>query len=459
MGIKPEGTNLTVSVIIPVWNGRSHLAECLDSLLAQDSVSLEIIAVDNASVDGSPDFITERYSLVRLIRQRQNLGFSGGCNAGLRVAHGEFLILLNQDVRVEPGWLEAVLAAFAAQPSAGIVGGLGLYPETHHVQHAGGWIDWPLGYARHYGYGSHAGKEWREPRQVEFVTGAALAIRRPVIEVIGFLDEGFWPGYFEDIDYCLRAQAAGFQVWYWPSAVFLHHESASSEAGARSESYQRGRLRMALKHLSPARFLEEFAPAELAHLPGAVTGGQARPLRRAYLTALLTLPQVVPGFGPEVEARREQIGKALQQLSRQAWQLAWSAGLETARAEVSLPSGVVPAEAEDLSPAYVEAVQTRRSAAAGEQPAFKEYQFRSQLPIIGPWVARLRAWWYALAARWAVLYVMQQQEAWNRQQATAWQELAARLQDLADENLWLTERLAHLSVEGQPRSDDDSRHP
>lgn len=445
--------SLSVSVIIPVWNGRPFLAECLDSLFAQGESALEVIAVDNASSDGSADFIAQHYPQVHLVRNARNLGFSGGCNVGLRQARGEVLVLLNQDAHVQSGWLAALNQAFATHPAAGIVGGQGWYPDRKRVQHAGGWVDWPLGYARHYGYGATEAGEWGVARQVEFVTGAAMAIRRTVIESIGLLDEGFWPGYFEDIDYCLRARQAGFEVWYWPGAAFVHHESKSVEAAALSEYYQRGRLRLVLKHLPPARFLAEFVPAENAHYSSAIRGQQSRPLRRAYLEVSLALPAIIAERWPDENDKIDQLGAALQQLYRQVW--SWQALSEAARAEVPLPVGAVPAEADDLWLGYLRLVESRRAPAS--TPGFKEYQFRSGIPVIGPLLVWLRTLWFRMAARWALLYVLQQQEAMNHRFEAALRELTDRVQDLAEDNLWLMTRLALRRPQPEGNPDDERR--
>src|SRR5205085_10407030 len=106
------------SVIIPAWNGAALLPACLDALARQAPPPLEIIVVDNASSDGTAALLADRYPQVRLLGQTQNLGFAGGCNAGLRAARGDLLVLLNQDTVPEGGWLEALLKAFERQPGA-----------------------------------------------------------------------------------------------------------------------------------------------------------------------------------------------------------------------------------------------------------------------------------------------------------------------------------------------------
>jgi len=152
------------SVIIPVWNGRRYLGPCLDALLAHSYPDLEIVAVDNASEDGSAEFLAERYPQVRLVRLDRNTGFAGACNVGLGAAHGDVLVLLNQDTQVQAGWL-AALVAVLGQDRVGIAGCKILYPDGQTIQHAGGWIEWPLGLSHHWGRGERDFGQWNEPRR------------------------------------------------------------------------------------------------------------------------------------------------------------------------------------------------------------------------------------------------------------------------------------------------------
>ena len=104
--------SMITSVIIPVWNGIDDLPACLAALAEQSYAPLEIIAVDNASTDGSGDWIAANYPTVRLIRNSDNIGFGGACNAGLSAAKGDVMVLLNQDTIVRPDWLAALVKAW-----------------------------------------------------------------------------------------------------------------------------------------------------------------------------------------------------------------------------------------------------------------------------------------------------------------------------------------------------------
>ena len=142
----------TISVVIPVWNGRHHLRNCLDALQDQGVPDLEIIAVDNGSADGSAGFVAEHYPQVQLIRNERNLGFAGGCNTGLREARGSILVLLNQDTVVQPGWLAAMVCPFE-EKQVGVVGAKILEPDGSTLSHAGGYLEWPLALGWHVGIG------------------------------------------------------------------------------------------------------------------------------------------------------------------------------------------------------------------------------------------------------------------------------------------------------------------
>lgn len=208
---------MRASIIIPVWNGVDLLPGCLDSIRADAGDELlEIICVDNASEDGSAALIGERYPEVRLLRQPVNLGFAGGVNAGIDAARGDVLVLLNQDCIARPGWLAALARAMEAHPGLGVAGCAISRPDGK-VDHVGAEIRRPEGYALHL-----AQAPGRELQKADFVTGAAMAIPRATHEAVGPFDEGFYPGYYEDADYCYRARRRGFSVACVTEARVVH---------------------------------------------------------------------------------------------------------------------------------------------------------------------------------------------------------------------------------------------
>jgi GT2 family glycosyltransferase len=283
---------MKASVIVLSWNGMEYLADCLDAVLSQDYCDFEVIVVDNGSADGSPDFVGQHYPQVRLIRNARNLGFSGGNNVGLRAATGDVLILLNQDTVVQSGWLEALVEGFQ-ESEVGVAGCKILYPDGRTIQHAGGYFDWPIGLAFHYGCDEEDRGQYEHLREVEYVTAAAMGVRRSVLRDVGYLDEAFFPGYFEDLDFCRRVQAAGYRVLYLPQASLIHHESRSFAQTLRSKPYAvfRGRFRFIFKHYAPEQTVHEFIPFQLSRLPQ-MGGVELRALVLSCTDALLMWPSI-----------------------------------------------------------------------------------------------------------------------------------------------------------------------
>lgn len=304
----PEPAAGRISVIIPLWNGRRYIAACLDALLTscrQSNLHSEIIVVDNGSTDGSAGLVAERYAGadLHLIRNRRNLGFAGGCNVGLRAARGERLLLLNQDTQVDARWL-AVIAEALVEP--GIVGSLAFLADGRTIQHAGGIIEWPLGIARHLGYGEPLQQRRRRSSEADFVTAAAMGIHRAVLDRVGLFDELFWPGYYEDADLCYRARETGYSVRLLSDAILIHQESASFRDRLLTDwARLRGRLRFVLKHRTPEFFLAHFLPAEERHRAAVLSGDRHAVVARAYLEAI---PMVVDLW--QARATADQIRRA-----------------------------------------------------------------------------------------------------------------------------------------------------
>lgn len=244
---------MPASIVIPVWNGATLLADCLRAIYsAPDPNLLEVICVDNDSVDGSAEQIAVQFPRVRLLRQPANLGFAGGVNAGIADARGDVFVLLNQDCVIQPGWLATLTQALDTHPEFGILGCMILNGDGS-VNHAGAFIRRPSGEGVH-----QTNLPGPEPFPVDFATGAALAIRRPVWEIVGEFDEGFYPAYFEDADYCYRARRNGIGVGCAPGARVNHLFS--------NREWQRDGLKFwANQHAARFRFVSKhFSLEEMA---------------------------------------------------------------------------------------------------------------------------------------------------------------------------------------------------
>lgn len=205
------------SIVILTHNQLEFTQACVDSIQAKTDEPYELIFVDNASTDGTREYI-RCVPGAKLIVNGENRGFPAGCNQGIGVAKGEFILLLNNDTIVTTGWLDRLLRVLENDPQIGLVG-----PVSNNVgseqQIAVTYDDLANldGFAWEWGK-SHDGKRADTDRLIGF----CLLIRRPVIEQIGVLDEQFGVGCFEDDDYCKRALAAGFRVVIARDA-FVHH--------------------------------------------------------------------------------------------------------------------------------------------------------------------------------------------------------------------------------------------
>lgn len=226
------------SVIIPHWNGIQHLPTCLDAMQRQTFTAHEVILVDNGSTDGSQELLRRSYPQVRLLELKRNLGFTGACNAGFRVARGDYVILLNNDTEAHPAWLESLVDGFRRYPQAGILASkLLLFDRRDHFHAAGDYYRLD-GIPGNRGVWQRDEGQYDREEEVFGACGAAAAYRRTMLDQIGFLDDAF---YFscEDVDIAWRAQLTGWRVIYLPRAVVYHKLKATG--GSVTGSYYDGR--------------------------------------------------------------------------------------------------------------------------------------------------------------------------------------------------------------------------
>lgn len=228
-----------VSIVIPVYNKIAYTLACLASL-AQHAAStpFEVIVVDDCSSDDTAERLADVDGLT-LVRNAQNLGFVGSCNAGAAAARGEYVLFLNNDTVVTPGWLEALLRCFAEQPDAGLVGAKLVYPDGR-LQEAGG-IVFRDGSGWNFGrFDDPADPRYNFRRQADYCSGAAIVLRRSLFEQLGGFDQRYAPAYYEDTDLAFAVRAAGLKVYYEPHATVVHFEgvSAGTDTGSGMKRYQ-----------------------------------------------------------------------------------------------------------------------------------------------------------------------------------------------------------------------------
>lgn len=379
-------TEPSLAVIILNWNGRPYLEACLTALAAQTRPAASITLVDNGSTDDSLAFVRAHFPGVAIRENGGNLGFAAGNNVALRHLTAGAAVLLNPDVILDPGCLAALAGALAADPTIGLTGGKLWYPGGEIIQHAGGFITRPQALPGHYGIGERDMGQYDAARDVEYLIGAAVAIRREVFDRVGLMDEGFFL-FFEDVDLCARARQAGFRVVYTPAATGIHVESATAVRGSFAywQRFHTGRWRYLLKQFPVETILDETLPAEAAWLDQ-LGAGERRAASLAYLATRRRLVEIGAararqGAGPWAPETERQIEAGLRHL----WSQAQTGGLgETALA--------------------------RLSAAAN----LSERPFTSAVPLIGPLIASFRSAWNDVASRWYLGHLMAQQNAFNQ---------------------------------------------
>ncbi|WP_448102414.1 glycosyltransferase [Luteibacter jiangsuensis] len=223
----PKSATPRLSIVIPVHGKIEYTLACLRSIASYPPTDpFEVIVVDDDSPDNTATVLAEVAGL-RLIHNEVNLGFVGSCNAGAAVARGEYLVFLNNDTQVTPGWTEALLRCFERHDNAGIAGSQLVYPDGR-LQEAGAWVfadgtAWNIGR-----FASRKDPSLRYARTVDYVSGASLAVPRALFEALGGFDERYAPGYYEDTDLAFAARAAGRSVWYVPDSMVIHAEGISS---------------------------------------------------------------------------------------------------------------------------------------------------------------------------------------------------------------------------------------
>lgn len=213
-----------VAILVLCYNGSSDTLACLASLRQLDYPQADVIVLDNASQDGTPAKVRAAFPEVVVIENGANLGFAAGNNVGLRYALAQgyaYVLLLNNDTEVAPDFLSLLVAAAEAEPQVGALGPMIYYYDAPtRIWSAGGQIDWQRGLCRMVGEEEDTG-QYTQPREVDFVTGCALLMRRSALERAGLLDERFFM-YFEESEWCVRVNRAGMQIRFIPQARVWH---------------------------------------------------------------------------------------------------------------------------------------------------------------------------------------------------------------------------------------------
>ena len=233
-----------VFIIILNWNGWRDTLECLESLKKIDYPNYEILVVDNGSTDESVERLNKYIKTTDycLLTTPSNLGFAGGNNIGIRYAlekKTDYVLLLNNDTIVSQEFLRKLVEIGERNEKIGILGPkIYFYNEPKRIWFAGGRVNWLYNKGTMRGYGELDKSQFDSPdyRTVDYITGCCLLIKRQVIEKIGLMSEDYFL-YYEDVDWSLKAQSAGFKCIFVPAAKIWHKGSKSSVEFSASYIY------------------------------------------------------------------------------------------------------------------------------------------------------------------------------------------------------------------------------
>lgn len=252
-----------VCFIVVTYNAELFIGDCLASLLDQSYPAdrIEVMVVDNASTDSTTEIVSELFPNVKLIASSRNLGFARANNLAIRRTDADFIALVNADAVLERTWLERMVEGMTSDPTIA-VGGCKIYYPDGLLQHVGGIIH-GNGLTDHQGAFEADVGQYDEPRDVDYVTGAAVTLRREALRELGSLPEEYFL-YYEETELCVRARKAGYRVVCFPDAVATHHEAYGS--GRLSSKfllrYHRSRLRFIVRNYSCRQFSRDFLPSE-----------------------------------------------------------------------------------------------------------------------------------------------------------------------------------------------------
>lgn len=262
----PDEDLPSVSIVIVTWNALPLIQQCLPSVVQTNYPNLEVIVADNASTDGTASWIEASFPSVTVVRHPKNWGFARGNNAALTHASGEYVVLLNNDVEVPPGWLRPLVTTMQTQSNVGALQPKLLqHQDRTRFEYAGG----AGGFLDRFGYPFTRGRlffslerdegQYDDPRDVFWATGAALLLRRTALDEVGLLDESFWM-HMEEIDLCWRLWRHGWRVRVEPHSVVYHIGGGSLPQGDPRKAYYnfRNSLLMLYKNLPPSAWRRVF---------------------------------------------------------------------------------------------------------------------------------------------------------------------------------------------------------
>lgn len=288
--LPPASGNTRLSVVIPNWNGREDIGDCLDSLAAQSLKNIQTIVVDNGSQDGSVEFIRQHYPWAIVIPQATNLGFAGGVNTGIRSSTGTFIALLNNDAVANKDWAERLVESM---DHADIAASLMIRSYDKRIDSAGEALSkWGIPYPT--ARGREVAQMPEQDVDIFAASGGASVYSRQMLQQIGMFDPQFF-AYVEDVDISFRARLAGYRVVLNPQARVLHKVGATSGKLGHFARYQllKNTHFLLLKNMPFGlfmRMLPRFVYVQILLLGAAIKNGAGLVALKAYGVVLVSMP-------------------------------------------------------------------------------------------------------------------------------------------------------------------------
>jgi len=253
-------TNPLVSVIIPNYNGKIHLKECFNSLQMMEFENYEIIMVDNASNDGSVEFVKDSFPEIVVLPLKKNYGFAEGCNLGVQKAKGEYIVFLNNDTNVDALWLKELVMAAEKYGENHIYSSKVLFYDDPETLNTIGGIITPMGSGLDIHFGKKDVAEYNKVRFVGSPSGCSMLLKKSLFLEMGGFDKDYF-AYLEDVDFGWRCWLKGHKTYYIPQSTLYH--KYGSTGGKRDTPFrvfnvQKNRLYNILKNFSLPNLLWGF---------------------------------------------------------------------------------------------------------------------------------------------------------------------------------------------------------
>ena len=249
---------IEVSIITINYNGLNDTCALIETIPFNEN--MEVIVVDNASKNQEAEIITQQFPQIKVIKSNQNLGFAGGNNLGIKAAQGKYLFLINNDTVFKNFNIQPLINRLKSSPNIGIV-----CPKIRFT-----WANNPIQFAgytplssitirnRAIGFEEEDKGQYDSPHQTPYAHGAAMMLKREIIDKVGLMPECYFL-YYEELDWSMRFTRAGYQIWYEPKCTIYHKESQSTGQNSPFRTYYLTRNRLLLVRRNPHEFNKTLA--------------------------------------------------------------------------------------------------------------------------------------------------------------------------------------------------------